>query len=112
MGRMKSLDQLAAVWQSRTLVIKLLSFASIGVVNTAIDVLVFIAAYKLLALPLIASNVVSWLVAVSASSAMNTTLPFGRQTGGIFRSKDFLRFVGSGMLGWTVTPTCLDMLCR
>jgi len=53
MGRMKSLDQLAAVWQSRTLVIKLLSFASIGVVNTAIDVLVFTAAYKLLALPLI-----------------------------------------------------------
>jgi len=58
MVRMKSLlDQIAAVWQSRALVIKLLSFASIGVVNTAIDVLVFTAAYKLLALPLIASNV-------------------------------------------------------
>jgi len=58
MVRMKSLlDQIAAVWQSRALVIKLLTFASIGVVNTAIDVLVFTAAHKLLALPLIASNV-------------------------------------------------------
>jgi hypothetical protein len=38
MVRMKSLlNQIAAVWQSRALVIKLLSFASIGVVNTAID---------------------------------------------------------------------------
>ncbi len=110
MGRMKSLDQLAAVWQSRTLVIKLLSFASIGVVNTAIDVLVFTAAYKLLALPLIASNVLSWLVAVSASYSMNTKLTFGRETGGIFRSKDFLRFAGSGMLGVIVTTTTLVIL--
>ena len=108
---MKSfLDQTAAVWQSRALVIKLLSFASIGVVNTAIDVLVFTAAYKLFALPLIASNVLSWLVAVSASYAMNTKLTFGRETGGIFRSKDFVRFIGSGTVGVIVTTTTLVIL--
>jgi len=79
-------------------------------VNTAIDVLVFTAAYKLLALPLIASNVLSWLVAVSASYAMNTKLTFGRETGGIFRSKDFVRFIGSGILGVIVTTTTLVIL--
>ena len=111
MVRMKSLlDQIAAVWQSRALVIKLLSFASIGVVNTAIDVLVFTAAYKLLALPLIASNVLSWLVAVSASYAMNTKLTFGRETGGIFRSTDFVRFIGSGILGVILATTTLVIL--
>jgi putative flippase GtrA len=105
---MKSvLDQIVAVWQNRTLVVKLLSFASIGVLNTAIDLLVFTAAYKILALPLIASNVLAWLAAVSASYAMNTKLTFGRETGGVFRIEDFLRFVGSGFLGVIVTTTTL-----
>ncbi|MDB5639478.1 MAG: GtrA-like protein [Bradyrhizobium sp.] len=105
---MKSvLDQIGAVWQNRTVVVKLLSFASIGVLNTAIDLLVFTAAYKILALPLIASNVLAWLVAVSASYAMNTKLTFGRETGGVFRTEDFLRFVGSGFLGVIVTTTTL-----
>ncbi len=92
MVRMKSLlDQIAAVWQSRALVIKLLTFASIGVVNTA-------------------SNVLSWLVAVSASYAMNTKLTFGRETGGIFRSKDLVRFIGSGILGVILATTTLVIL--
>ena len=83
----KLLDQIVPLWQSRALVIKVLSFASIGVMNTAIDVLVFSTAYKLLALPLIASNLMSWFVAVSASYAMNTKVTFGRETGGVFRIK-------------------------
>ena len=101
------LDQIVPVWQGRALVIKLLSFASIGVMNTVIDVLVFTAAYKLLALPLIASNVMSWFVAVSASYAMNSKVTFGRETGGILRIKDFARFAGSGILAVIVATTTL-----
>ena len=108
MVRMRRLlDQIVPVWQSRALVIKLLSFASIGVVNTVIDVLVFTTAYKLLALPLIASNVMSWFVAVSASYAMNSKVTFGRETGGIFRIKDF---AGSGILAVIVATTTLVIL--
>jgi putative flippase GtrA len=108
---MKSfVDQIAAVWQSRALVVKLLSFASIGVVNTAIDALAFTAAYKLLAMPLVASNVMSWLVAVSASYAMNMKITFGLETGGIFRRKDFVRFASSGILGVIVATTTLVIL--
>jgi putative flippase GtrA len=103
----KLLDQILPVWQRRALVIKLLSFASIGVMNTVIDVLVFTAAYKLLALPLIASNVMSWFVAVSASYAMNSKVTFGRETGGIFRIKDFVRFAGSGIFAVIVATTTL-----
>ena len=108
MVRMRRLlDQIVPVWQSRALVIKLLSFASIGVMNTVIDVLVFTTAYKLLALPLIASNVMSWFVAVSASYAMNSKVTFGRETGGIFRIKDF---AGSGILAVIVATTTLVIL--
>jgi putative flippase GtrA len=101
------LNQIKELWRSRALVVKLLSFASIGVLNTAIDLLVFTTAYKILALPLIASNVLAWSVAVSASYAMNSKLTFGRETGGAFRAEDFLRFVGSGFLGVIVTTTTL-----
>jgi putative flippase GtrA len=101
------LDQIVPVWQSRALVIKLLSFASIGVMNTIIDVLVFTTAYQLLELPLIASNMSSWFVAVSFSYAMNTRLTFGRETGGIFRIKDLVRFAGSGILAVIVATTTL-----
>jgi putative flippase GtrA len=101
------LDQIVPVWQCRALVIKLLSFASIGVMNTVIDVLIFTAAYQLLELPLIASNVSSWFVAVSFSFTMNTKLTFGRETGGIFRIKDFVRFAGSGILAMIVATTTL-----
>lgn len=84
------LDQIVPVWQGRALVIKLLSFASIGVMNTVIDVSVFTASYKLLALPLIASNVMSWFVAVSASYAMNSKVTFGRETGEYLGSRILL----------------------
>jgi putative flippase GtrA len=106
-GMKNLLHQIKELWQSRALVVKLLSFASIGVLNTAIDLMVFTAAYKIMALPLIACNLLSWLVAVSASYAMNTKLTFGRETGGAFRAEDFLRFVGSGFLGVIVTTTTL-----
>jgi putative flippase GtrA len=109
MVNMKNLlDQIKELWQSRrAIVVKLLSFASIGVLNTGIDLLVFTTAYKILALPLIVSNLLAWSVAVTASYAMNTKLTFGRETGGTFRAEEFLRFVGSGFLGVIVTTTTL-----
>jgi len=41
---------------------------------------------------------------------MNTKLTFGRETGGIFRSKDFVRFIGSGILGVILATTTLVIL--
>ena len=100
-------NQITAAWHNRTLAIKLLSFAMIGVVNTIIDISIFTAAYKIFALPLIASNVFAWLVAVSASYLMNTSITFGRETGGIFTWKDYSRFAISGVIGAIVATATL-----
>ena len=100
-------NQIAAAWHNRTLAIKLLSFAMIGVVNTIIDISIFTAAYKLFALPLIASNLFAWLVAVSASYLMNTSITFGRETEGIFTWKDYSRFAISGVIGVIVATATL-----
>ena len=99
-------------WLRRTLLAKLFSFASIGVVNVAVDVSIFTLAFQLLDLPLIVSNVISWLVAVSGSYVMNTKVTFGRETGGALSVGHYLRFVASGILGVIVATTFLVMLSR
>jgi hypothetical protein len=47
--------------------VKMGSFALIGVANSLIDFGVFAFGYKLLEMPLVLSKVVAWLVAVSGS---------------------------------------------
>ena len=110
------LIQIIQAWRRRTVLAKLVSFASIGVLNVAVDVTVFSVCYSLQHLPLIVSNVIAWAVAVSGSYAMNSKITFGRETGGAFGWGHYLRFVASGILGVIVatitplrlpiTPTC------
>ena len=91
---------------------KLFSFASIGVVNVAVDVSVFTLSFQFLHLPLIASNVVAWLIAVTGSYAMNTKITFGRETGGALSIGRYLRFAASGIFGMIVGTTVLVLLSR
>ena len=96
---MKSLlHRIRVAWHSRPIVLKMLSFGVIGLGNTVIDFGVFTFAYKVLELPLVASNVLAWLVAVSGSYVMNTTVTFRVESGRVLRGKDYLRFVVSGVL--------------
>ncbi len=101
------LDQIATTWRNRAIAIKLTAFASIGILNTAIDLSVFTVAYKFLATPLIPANILSWLVAVSGSYALNSKITFGRETGGALSYNRYLRFVASGVLGVTVATATL-----
>jgi putative flippase GtrA len=100
-------NKIAEAWQRRTVIAKLMSFASVGVVNVAVDVTVFAVAYKLLQLPLILSNVIAWAIAVSGSYVMNTKITFGRETGGAFRLSHYLTFAASGILGVIIATTTL-----
>ena len=88
----------------------MLSFGVIGLGNTVIDFGVFTFAYKLLELPLVASNVLAWLVAVSGFYVMNTTVTFRADSGRVLRGTDYLRFVVSGVLGVVATTTTLVVL--
>ena len=64
-------------------ILKMVSFAMIGVANVLVDFAVFAFAYKLLELPLVSSNVLAWLVAVSGSYVMNTLITFRHESGRI-----------------------------
>ncbi len=85
--------QLAQAWRARAIHLKAASFAMVGVVNSAVDFGVFSFAYYYLALPIIAANVIAWVVAVSGSYVMNSLITFAPESGRQLRFKDYVAFV-------------------
>ena len=81
------------------LILKAASFAGIGVINTLIDLTVFLTAYSIFDVPLIPANLLAWLVAVSGSYVMNCFITFATESGGKLRWRAYGAFVLSGIAG-------------
>lgn len=109
------LDRLRVAWAERAVALKAVSFALIGVVNSAIDFAVFSFAYYFLALPILVSNSMAWVVAVSGSYVMNSTITFATESG---RKLGFDRYIGfalsqfAGFLANTLTVWCMVELAH
>lgn len=104
------IDRLKVAWAERAIALKALSFAVIGVVNTAIDFSIFWTANQLLGWRLVPANVVAWVVAVSFSYAMNSFITFGPESGRVLRWRDYLTFVVSGIAGMVCATATLVAL--
>ena len=100
------LFRLVQAWRTRGVTLKAASFALVGVVNTFIDLGIFLAAYNLLQLPLIPANVLAWLVAVSGSYVMNSFITFAAESGRQLRWRAYGAFVASGVAG-VITNTAI-----
>jgi putative flippase GtrA len=98
--------RLVQAWRTRGVTLKAASFAMVGVVNTFIDLGIFLAAYNLLKLPLIPANVLAWLVAVSGSYVMNSFITFAAESGRQLRWRAYGAFVASGVAG-VITNTAI-----
>jgi putative flippase GtrA len=83
------------------------TFAVIGVVNTAVDFCVFMAAYKLLHLPLVPANLLAWIVAVSGSYVLNSMITFAAESGRRLTLRAYVSFVLSGVAGFIGNTTTL-----
>ena len=117
------------------MVLKAISFAVIGVVNTAVDALIFFLAYRLLiaspaatdaigwvvdhchcgtpaAATLVIANTFAWLVAASGSYVMNSTITFAAESGRRLRLTSYLMFLGSGILGYLGNTTALVVVAH
>lgn len=99
--------RLAQAWQDRAVSLKALSFALVGVVNTLIDLGIFLIAYNWIGLPLVPANVLAWLVAVTGSYAMNSVITFAAESGGKLRWRSYVTFVASGVAGVIANTTVL-----
>ena len=90
---MNSVSRVAAFFKRQVVLMKATSFALVGVVNTAIDLAVFVAAYNWLHLSLIPANLLAWFVAVSFSYVLNSTFTFAAESGRQLRLESM--FAGS-----------------
>src|SRR6478735_4052163 len=97
--RHRPLERLTAAWRERAIALKAMSFAAVGVVNSAVDFGVFSLAYYYFGLPIITANVMAWIVAVSGSYVMNSLTTFARESGRELRWRSYGTFVFSGVAG-------------
>jgi putative flippase GtrA len=109
--------KLADTWRNRAISIKAISFALIGLVNTVVDYSVFLSARAALqqttevpalfaalsvsrdTVILIAANIAAWLVAVTGSYIMNSSVTFALESGRKLRWRAYAAFVSSGIAG-------------
>jgi putative flippase GtrA len=104
------IDRLTVAWHERAVALKAISFAMVGIVNTAIDFGVFWTTARFLDWPLVPANVLAWLVAVSFSYAMNSFITFGPESGRILRWRDYATFAASGVAGMVASTATLFAL--
>jgi putative flippase GtrA len=100
-------DRLAQAWRERAVTLKAVSFAMIGVINTLVDLGIFLVAYNVFAIPLVPANVLAWLIAVSGSYVMNCFITFAAESGRQLRLRDYGTFVASGIAGVVTNTTVL-----
>jgi len=102
--------RLDRAWHGRAVALKAASFAVVGVVNSAVDFGVFSFAYYYLGLPIVAANSLAWVVAVTGSYVMNSTITFAAESGRKLDLRRYLAFAASQLAGFvanTATVWCL-----
>lgn len=122
--------KLKDAWHNRAISLKAISFALVGVVNTAVDFGVFLLARAALdrssmalsaidraadfcrcgsttAILLVAANICSWTVAVSGSYILNSSITFAAESGRVLRWRAYFTFVASGVVGWFANTAAL-----
>ena len=104
------LDRLVVAWHERAVALKAISFALVGVLNTAVDFSIFWTAATYLHWPLIAANMLAWLIAVSFSYVMNSFTTFAPESGRILRWRDYAAFAASGIAGMISSTATLFAL--
>ena len=95
----------------RAVLLKAVSFAAIGFVNTGIDFGVFTFTYYYLGWPIIAANPIAWLIAVSNSYVMNSMITFAAETGRRLSVKAYITFIFTqvgGLIANTATVFILS----
>jgi putative flippase GtrA len=92
-------ERIVAALRRQALLMKAASFAGIGVVNTLVDLGLFLLALKYLTSSLVVANVLAWTVAVTGSYAMNSFITFAAESGRRLTPRAYLTFVASQVLG-------------
>jgi putative flippase GtrA len=91
----------------RALALKATSFAMVGVINALVDLGVFSFAHFYVGLPIIISNLMSWLVAVTGSYVMNSMTTFAAESGRKLRLKSYVSFLLAQVAGFVANTATI-----
>jgi putative flippase GtrA len=127
--------RIITAWHERTVALKAVSFALVGVINAAVDYGVFFLALGTLSTwpslvklaskltvscgclsaetwIIIPANLIAWFVAVSGSYVMNSYTTFARESGRKLRWRDYGTFVVSGIAGVIANTTTVVIVSQ
>ncbi len=93
-------ERLRIAWHERAIALKAISFGLVGVINSAIDFGVFSLAYYYFGLPVVAANTLAWVVAVTGSYVMNSTITFAAESGRELSLRRYVSFALSQFAGF------------
>jgi len=91
-------ERLSAAWRERAVALKAMSFAVVGLVNTAVDATIFFLMLGYVTPSLVVANVTAWFIANIGSYVMNSFTTFSAETGGKLSLRHYAGFVGSGIV--------------
>src|ERR1044071_9199231 len=105
-------ERLAAAWRERAVALKALSFALVGLVNTAVDATIFFLLLATATSSLVVANVAAWFIANTGSYVMNSFTTFSAETGGRLSLKHYAGFVGSGIVAVTASTITVVLAAK
>jgi len=94
------LDRLRLLLRDRAFMVKAISFACVGVVNTLIDFGVFSLTHLYFGLPIVVANAISWTVAVTGSYVMNSQITFAAESQRKLSLKAYVGFIAAQVAGF------------
>src|SRR5258708_4396773 len=106
------LARVTAAWRERAVGLKALSFALVGLINTAVDAAIFFLLLAYVTPSLVVANVAAWFVANTGSYVMNSLTTFSAETDGKLRLKHYAGFVGSGLVAVTASTVTVVIAAK
>jgi putative flippase GtrA len=106
------LARVTAAWPDRAVALKAISFALVGLINTAVDATIFFLLLGYVTSSLVIANVVAWFVANTGSYVMNSLTTFSAETDGKLRLKHYAGFVGSGLVAVTASTVTVVIAAK
>ena len=105
-------ERLHAAWRERAVALKAMSFAVVGLINTAVDATIFFLLLAYVTPSLAIANVTAWFIANVGSYVMNSFTTFSAETGGRLSLKHYAGFVGSGLVAVTASTIAVVLAAK
>ena len=105
-------ERLRAAWRERTVALKAISFALVGLINTAVDATIFFLLLAYATSSLAVANVTAWFIANTGSYVMNSFTTFSAETGGRLSLRHYAGFVGSGIVAVTASTITVVLAAK